>query len=55
MKIRIVSLNNKKYLRLEDVVAMLQELGAAEPTGTRRRIEILADNLTRSGKQEKPK
>lgn len=46
MDVRTIQLNGIVYLRVEDAVELLRDLGATEPTDTRTRIDELADNLS---------
>jgi len=40
-----VTIKGKKYLLVNDVVAVIKELGDTEPTDTRTRLDELADNI----------
>lgn len=43
--IRCVDVRGVRYLRIDDVVALLRELGATEETDVRRRLDTAANNL----------
>ncbi len=45
MNVRFITHKGVKYLRVEDIVDVLRELGATEETDTRKRIETLASSL----------
>ena len=45
MDIRIVTYKNSKYLHCEDVIELLLDFAATEPTDTRNRMNELINNI----------
>lgn len=43
--VRFVTVKGVRYLRDEDVSALINDVGATEPTDTRTRLEELARNI----------
>jgi hypothetical protein len=49
-QLRFVEVRGERYLRLDDVVAFVRELGGGEETDVRNRLNEAANNLLRKRK-----
>jgi hypothetical protein len=46
--VRYIIVNSTQYLRVEDVTALIREVGATEDTDVRNRLNKLAEQLEKS-------
>lgn len=49
--VKIIKINDRTYLRINDVVELLNNLASSEETDTRNRINELASNIQKAAQE----